>query len=534
MGEVYLVEHQALGRREALKVLRKSFAQSPRFLSRFRREARALNRLKHANIVCVYDFGTLADGGFYLSAEYADGESLRTLLERDQRMPVARSIRILCQLASAVSHAHTRGIIHRDLKPENLILEQDHRGRDVLKVLDFGVAKIVAPDYEDQSEVTRQGSVYGTPHYMSPEQVHGEGKEPRIDIYAVGCIAFELVTGKPPFTGHSPMAVMRSQVYDPVPRLAEQDLPEPVPAEFESVVRKCLAKEPDKRFQDGRELLEALRAIPQPEPKREESNRALLNRHGNKTAVLRKPRPAEDLDHAFEEAATLVDPPIAQILAQAEPTGARHEVASAEYITLDRLLMDLGEQMQALGCDAPMLAVQLNLVQGLQSELEQWSDELEALEQRRDQIEERARHREATLRFSLGELRFEYDRAKKQALEQAHKRPARRDARSDDRRDARSDARSDDKNDPLVARLRPLLELLEQRLAHSNRVKARDLMALDNQNSLVEQTGANRTRQFEAALTRLQALLRDLAAPYAHDRAVAEMLEQLREFENAT
>src|SRR5258706_1829378 len=150
MGEVYLAEHVNLGRKEALKIIRPAHASDPEFVARFRREARATNRVQHPNIVSVYDFSQLPDGRLLLCMEYADGVGLDSVLGEKQRLPLPRAVHVLHQLADAVAHAHACGVVHRDLKPENLILVE-HRGRsDVLKVLDFGIAKIVAQDYQSK------------------------------------------------------------------------------------------------------------------------------------------------------------------------------------------------------------------------------------------------------------------------------------------------------------------------------------------------------------------------------------------------
>src|SRR5688500_10491590 len=170
MGEVYLVEHLGLARKEALKILRSTMDDSPSLVTRFRREARATNRLQHPNIVAIHDFGRLPDGRFYIATEYAEGDSLDRVIARIGVFPVARAVPILIQLADAIDHAHSRGVIHRDLKPANLML-YERRGGDQLKVLDFGVAKIIAPDDVDSILATGQGEIFGTPAYMAPEQV---------------------------------------------------------------------------------------------------------------------------------------------------------------------------------------------------------------------------------------------------------------------------------------------------------------------------------------------------------------------------
>ncbi|HTM18923.1 MAG TPA: serine/threonine-protein kinase, partial [Kofleriaceae bacterium] len=261
MGEVYLVEHLGLRRQEAMKVLHAALGDAPDVVARFRREARASNRLEHGNIVGTHDFGRLPDGRFYLTLEYADGEALDMLLRRSGRFPIPRALHVLAQLADAVDHAHSRGVIHRDLKPANMILVERRGHADVLKVLDFGIAKIIAPDYTETVAATADGQVFGTPAYMAPEQVNGPGRDPRIDLYAIGCIAHELVTGDPPFTGKT-IEVMNAHLTRPPTRPSERRREAGIPAELDAIVLRCLEKDPDRRFQTAREILTALRQVP--------------------------------------------------------------------------------------------------------------------------------------------------------------------------------------------------------------------------------------------------------------------------------
>jgi hypothetical protein len=270
MGEVYLAEHLSLGRKEAIKILKASLATDPQFVSRFRREARAVNRLRHPNIISVYDFGRLDDNRFYLSMEYADGESVYTRVRRERYFEPARALRVLGQLAYAVHHAHSRGVVHRDLKPDNLILVGED---ELLKVLDFGVAKIVASDHTESLALSNANMVWGSPRYMSPERVRGVGDDPRSDLYAIGVIAFELVTGAPPFLG-SPEDVIRQHLKDPPPAPSARQRSVTVPAELDAVVLRCMAKKPDQRFQSAAELFAALTRVPgYPVPKTETRRR---------------------------------------------------------------------------------------------------------------------------------------------------------------------------------------------------------------------------------------------------------------------
>lgn len=256
MGKVYLAENTEVGRKEAIKVLKPELAKDERFAGRFRREARATSRLYHPNIVALYDAGTLPGGRLFIAMEYVDGAPLENILaEQELGLPADKSLTIVCQLASAVEHAHSRGVVHRDLKPANLMVIERRGQQDQLKVLDFGVAKIISPEYQESMRVSQEGVVFGTPIYMAPEQFYEKSNDPRSDIYAIGCIAFELLTGMPPFTGRVSEIVV-----------AHTDKPPPRPSQFaddispdlEAVILRCLAKNPKNRYATAGDLLAAL------------------------------------------------------------------------------------------------------------------------------------------------------------------------------------------------------------------------------------------------------------------------------------
>ena len=256
MGEVYLAEHLELGRKEALKILMPSLATDPTFVSRFRREARAVNRLHHPNIITIYDFGQLPDERFYLSMEYADGPSVKALLRRGGRFTIPRALHILGQLAYAVHHAHPRGVLHRDLKADNLIATGDD---ETLKVLDFGVAKIVAADQPESGVISNTNIIWGSPRYMAPERIGGVGDDPRSDLYAIGCLAYELVVGAPPFNGEADEIIHGHLSEQPEPPSMVR--PEIAP-ELETTILRLLAKDPADRFQSAAEAFAALRKVP--------------------------------------------------------------------------------------------------------------------------------------------------------------------------------------------------------------------------------------------------------------------------------
>src|SRR5689334_5441662 len=254
MGEVYLAEHLALGRKEAIKILKASLAVDKQFVSRFRREARAVNRLRHPNIIAVYDFGQLNDNRFYLSMEYAEGQSVFEVLHENGFLPVPRVLHILGQLAYAVHHAHSRGVVHRDLKPDNLILVGED---DTLKVLDFGVAKIVASDHAESMALSNTNLVWGSPRYMAPERVRGVGDDPRSDIYAIGVIGFELLVGSPPFEGTSDEVIRGHLKRQPeAPSAWRPHFG--IPPELDALILRCMEKKPDDRFPGAADVFAAL------------------------------------------------------------------------------------------------------------------------------------------------------------------------------------------------------------------------------------------------------------------------------------
>ena len=258
MGEVFLAEDVHVGRRVVLKVLSMRLASEPRFVSRFRREARATERLQHPNIVAVLGSGEMADGRHFLALEYVDGETLEETLARDAPLPLPLAMTFIEQLADAIGYGHACGVIHRDIKPGNLIRLKDRPA--TIKVLDFGLAKITAVDGMEESLVTPLGLTLGTPPYMAPEQLTGGPIGPWTDVYAIGCVAFELLAGRPPFTG-STTEVMRQQVMDPPPTLRRVRRGDQVPTPLEAVIMQCLQKEHTRRPSDAAAMLEDLRGV---------------------------------------------------------------------------------------------------------------------------------------------------------------------------------------------------------------------------------------------------------------------------------
>lgn len=268
MGAVYRALQQSLDREVALKVLHSEVAFTPRARRRFGREARAVARLNHPHIAAVYDFGTDDDErSLWLAMELVNGSALTTLKRTE--IDLLRLLSITDQILSALSAAHARAIIHRDLKPSNVLITADDEGREVIKLVDFGLAATQegelslqnAPGGLDDEEGEAQSRVImGTPRYMAPEIFRRKPVDPRVDLYALGVILFEILAGKPPYPGDDPRLVMKGHLKEPIPQLHVRDGAE-IPSEFEAIIYKLLAKDPDERYQTANEVREEIQTI---------------------------------------------------------------------------------------------------------------------------------------------------------------------------------------------------------------------------------------------------------------------------------
>jgi serine/threonine protein kinase len=247
MGKVYLAEHVEIGKRVALKVLHPSYSRMPDLVERFRREARAASKIGHPNIVDVTDSGTTGDGSVYFVMEYLEGVELGSIIEREGALDVARALKIAGQICRALAAAHTQGIVHRDLKPENVFLITRDGAADVVKVLDFGIAKTTEAEAARERRLTSPGMAMGTPEYMSPEQAAGRAADARCDVYALGAIMYEMTTGIPPYSGDNFMEILtKKATQDPPPPIqVRKELPEPV----SNLVMSAMARSPDARPQ---------------------------------------------------------------------------------------------------------------------------------------------------------------------------------------------------------------------------------------------------------------------------------------------
>jgi serine/threonine-protein kinase len=259
MGAVYRARRVHIGDEVAVKVLLRKFVADSGLVERFRREARAAAQLRHPNIVAIYDYGEArnADAPAYIVMELVEGESLRQLLRREERLAPARAIALMRDICAGVGAAHRRQIFHRDLKPDNVIVlpADADRERETMKVVDFGIAKL--RDAAGAPALTQAGTVMGTPYYMSPEQCRGEELDARSDVYSLGAMLYEMVAGAPVFNAPSLMGVLARHITEPPPPLPPES---DVPPALAAVVMRALEKEPSARPADASELGRELRA----------------------------------------------------------------------------------------------------------------------------------------------------------------------------------------------------------------------------------------------------------------------------------
>jgi serine/threonine protein kinase len=256
MGAVFRGHHLGLERNVAIKVLHPSLSRDPEISARFDREARSSSRLDHPNCVQVTDYGTTEHGMKFMVMQLLEGSELAKVLGKP--LPSLRAIGFTLQICRGLEHAHAQGVIHRDIKPENVFVVRDRDGLEVLKLVDFGIAKIMSASERSDGRMTKAGLVFGTPAYMSPEQAAGIEADERADLYSLGVLLYEMLAGKPPFYSDDPVALVRMQVSADPPRL-----PNDVPPVLAAIVERCLAKQRDDRFQSAKEMRETLEGVQQ-------------------------------------------------------------------------------------------------------------------------------------------------------------------------------------------------------------------------------------------------------------------------------
>jgi len=260
MGSVYLGEHVTIRKKVALKVLKHELCREQTHVDRFLQEARAASMITHENVVDIVDFGPVPGGSVFFAMEFLEGEDLSQVLRRERRFPWPRTRELMLQVVRALKAAHARGIIHRDLKPANCFLVKRSDGRDFIKLLDFGIAK-VTDESGESGGLTRTGAVFGTAKYMAPEQACGEPADARTDIYAAAICLYEFLTGTVPFDGDNFMRVLSRHLTEPLTMPSTMAPDANISPIVESIIVKALAKRPDDRFQSMAEFEQALLAI---------------------------------------------------------------------------------------------------------------------------------------------------------------------------------------------------------------------------------------------------------------------------------
>jgi len=270
MGTVYRAEQISLKRAVAVKLLRPDVVGNQLLLRRFNAEAEAVAKLSHPNTVNIYDFGQDTDGTLFIAMEYIEGRSLRSVIQREAPLPPRRALAIALQVAASLADAHARAIVHRDLKPDNVMLQDRGRERDIARVLDFGIAKLRDDTRATQQQMTGQGDMLGTPQYMAPEQIRGEAIDGRTDIYALGCLLYEMVTARLPHEAPTVLALLSKHLLEhPVP--PSQRRPElGLPIGLDLLILGAMAKDPAARppsMEAFGEHIAALLAVQPPDPR---------------------------------------------------------------------------------------------------------------------------------------------------------------------------------------------------------------------------------------------------------------------------
>ena len=261
MGMVYRAKHLLMQRDVAIKILHTKMVGNADALKRFKVEAQAASTFSHPNILNVHDFGVSNQGQPYMVMDYLEGTTLTSLLDAEKRIPVARAVKMFLQMSSALAHAHSREIIHRDVKPSNIMLVEFEGRHEFVKLVDFGIAKVLNPTIPEAENLTRTGEVFGSPLYMSPEQCKGIKLDARADIYSLGAVMYRVLTGRPIFNTSDPLETMFKQVCEMPDKFAIACPEIEIPSQLENVIFKCMAKDREERYQSMNDLRSDLEVV---------------------------------------------------------------------------------------------------------------------------------------------------------------------------------------------------------------------------------------------------------------------------------
>ena len=273
MGRVYAAEHVLMRKRLAIKVLHRELTTMSEVVARFEREAMAAANIEHPNVAAATDFGKLPDGAVFLVLEYVQGKSLRDEIAGGPIAP-ERALHICRQIAAGLGSAHALDIVHRDLKPENVMLVEKGGDPDFVKVLDFGIAKVPIGDVPHRNDtpahtpITKAGMVFGTPEYMAPEQALGQTVDGRADLYALGVILYEMLSGSRPFSSQSQVGILGQQLSKTPPKISDRAPGIIVPPAVEAVAMRLLQRESSERYQSAAEVVDVINRLLAPIPGR--------------------------------------------------------------------------------------------------------------------------------------------------------------------------------------------------------------------------------------------------------------------------
>jgi serine/threonine protein kinase len=288
MGQVYLAEHVKMGRKSAVKVMNPGMVHDADAISRFNREAANASRINHPNVAGIYDFGETSEGLIYLAMEFIEGESLTSLVEKSGALSPIRAAKIAQQAAAGLQVAHDMGIVHRDLKPDNIMIAKNRDGTDLVKVVDFGIAK--AAGAENQ-KVTKTGLVVGTPEYMSPEQLSGDKLDGKSDVYSLALVAFNMFTGKLPFPSDTAQESMIMRLTDEPKTLRDMNPQVVWPPAIEGVMKHALQRKSSERYQSASEFGNALMSAVESMPKQQQADMTMVMGAAAATSLVQTPPP---------------------------------------------------------------------------------------------------------------------------------------------------------------------------------------------------------------------------------------------------